>query len=73
MSQTITSTEINQHLTTYQDEESREVTLHELIDAVTEVSENEHEVVATVTHMLNSGRVRLSSNFRDTSLSALCN
>ena len=53
-------------------DEPEQVTLLELIDAVSEVSESEQEVVATVTYMLNSGRVRLSGNFRDTPVSKLC-
>ena len=48
------------------------VTLLELIEAVSEVSETEQEVLATVTYMLNSGRVRLSGNFRDTPVEKLC-
>lgn len=40
-------------------------TLLALVEAVTEVSDNEEEVVATVRHMLRSGRIRLCGNFRD--------
>lgn len=36
------------------------VTLLELVKAVTEVSENESEVIATVAHMLESGSVSLT-------------
>ncbi len=53
-------------------DEPRPVTLLELIDAVSEVSETEQEVLATVMDMLNSGRVRLSGNFRDTPVEKLC-
>ncbi|MAG32816.1 MAG: hypothetical protein CL908_18215 [Deltaproteobacteria bacterium] len=53
-------------------EEPQSVTLLELIEAISEVSESEQEVVATVTSMLNSGRVRLSGNFRDTPVAKLC-
>ena len=42
-----------------------EVTLWELMWAVTEVADDEREVVATVAHMLASGSVRLVGNFRD--------
>jgi hypothetical protein len=42
-----------------------EVTLWELIWAVTEVAEDEREVVATVAHMLTSGSVRVVGNPRD--------
>lgn len=53
-------------------DEPQPVTLLELIEAVSEVSENEQEVLATVTYMLNSGRIRLSGSFRNTSLTKLC-
>ncbi|MFK7896940.1 MAG: hypothetical protein AB8G23_13940 [Myxococcota bacterium] len=52
--------------------EPSSLTLLELIDAVSEVSENEQEVIATVQHMLSSGRVRLSGNFRDEPIAQLC-
>ena len=52
--------------------EPRPVTLLELIAAVSEVSESEQETLATVTYMLNSGRVRLSGSFRDTPATKLC-
>ena len=35
------------------------VTLFDLLEAVGEVTEDEQEIVATVLHMLESGRVRL--------------
>jgi len=41
------------------DEGLRPLTLMELVDAVSEVSETEQEVLATVTYMLKSGRVQL--------------
>jgi hypothetical protein len=53
-------------------DEPQPVTLLELIEAVSEVSHSEQEVLATVTYMLNSGRVRLSGNFRDTPVEKLC-
>jgi len=53
-------------------DEPQPVTLLELIEAVSEVSETEQEILATVTYMLNSGRVRLSGNFRDTPVEKLC-
>jgi hypothetical protein len=52
-------------------DEPRSVTLLELIEAVSEASETEQEVLSTVTYMLNSGRVRLSGNFRDTPVEML--
>ena len=43
-----------------------DTTLLELVKAVSEVTDDEREVVATVTQLLRSGRVRLVGNFRDT-------
>ena len=40
------------------------LTLLELVQAISEVSESEQEVIATVVYMLRSGRVRLTGNFR---------
>jgi hypothetical protein len=40
------------------------VTLLELVDAVSESARTEAEVIATVVYMVNSGRVRLAGNFR---------
>jgi hypothetical protein len=40
-------------------------TLLELVRVLSEITEDEHEVVATVIHMLCSGSVRLIGNFRD--------
>jgi hypothetical protein len=45
-------------------EDPRDLTLLELVRAVGEVTENEREIVATVLHLLRSGRVRLRGNFR---------
>jgi hypothetical protein len=42
-----------------------QLTLLELIQAVSEVSETENELIASVVYMLQSGRIRLSGNFRD--------
>ena len=53
-------------------DEPQAVTLLELVKAVSEVSATENEVLATVTYMLNSGRVRLSGSFRDTHIAKLC-
>ena len=38
------------------------VTLHDLISAVSEYADDENEVVATVVHLVKSGRVRLAGN-----------
>ena len=40
------------------------VTLLDLVTALTEHARNEAEVIATVVYMVNSGRVRLGGNFR---------
>jgi hypothetical protein len=41
----------------------KECTLLELVQSVNEVTSNDEEVVATVTYLVNSGRVRLCGNF----------
>ncbi len=48
-------------------DEPEQVTLLELVRAVSEVTDDDREVVATVRHMLQSGRVRLCGNFRNAS------
>ena len=48
------------------DAEVVETTLLELVQAVSEVADDDREVVATVMHLLRSGRVRLVGNFRGT-------
>ena len=42
----------------------RETTLLELVRAISEVTEDDREVVATVRHLLRSGRVILCGSFR---------
>lgn len=49
--------------------ESLDVTLWELVWAVSQVADNEREVIATVAHMLQSGSVTLIGNFRDCPIS----
>jgi hypothetical protein len=39
------------------------VTLLDLVTAVADCATSEEEVVATVAHLVNSGRVRLGGNF----------
>ncbi len=39
-------------------------TLLELVSVMNEVTENESEVVATVVHMIRTGAVELTGNFR---------
>jgi hypothetical protein len=45
-------------------ENPRDVTLLELVCAVSESTSDDREVVATVLEMLRSGRVRLCGSFR---------
>ena len=49
-----------------------ETTLLELVGSVSDECESEAEVVATVLHLLASGRVRLRGSFRSASLRDLC-
>lgn len=41
-----------------------ETTLLDLVSAVNEVTATEDEAVATIVHLVNSGRVRLGGTFR---------
>ena len=43
----------------------QELTLLELVAAVGDVTDDEHEIIATVKYMLSTGRVRLTGNFHD--------
>jgi hypothetical protein len=45
--------------------EARVTTLLALVRAVSEVTRDDREVVATILHMLRSGEVRLGGNFRN--------
>ncbi len=47
---------------------SQHCTLLELISAVAEITSNEDELVATVLHLLGSGKVKLCGNFRGAAL-----
>jgi hypothetical protein len=38
---------------------SHDLTLFDVIQAVNEVAENDREIIATVVHLISSGRVRL--------------
>ncbi|MBM4255286.1 MAG: hypothetical protein FJ147_05250 [Deltaproteobacteria bacterium] len=40
----------------------KQVTLFDLIQSVSQCTEKDDEVVATVAHLINSGKVRLPSN-----------
>ena len=46
-----------------QAQEQQKITLLDLVIAVAEASESEAEVVATVTHLINTGRIKLIGNF----------
>jgi hypothetical protein len=46
--------------------QARQVTLLELVQALSAETEDDREVVAAVLHLLLSGRVRLTGNFRGT-------
>lgn len=77
MGQAITRIPVDHHAAVHEIElqptdEPRKLTLLELIKAVSEVSDDEDEVVATVTYMLHSGRVRLAGNFRDMPVDEIC-
>jgi hypothetical protein len=45
--------------------DSIDTTLLELVGAIAENANDDREIVATVLHLLRSGRVRLIGNFRD--------
>ena len=45
--------------------EPQSTTLLELVRVIGEVTSDDREVVATVQHMLETGRVQLTGNFRD--------
>jgi hypothetical protein len=49
-----------------------QVTLLELVEAVSDVTESDVEAVAMVTQMLETGRVRLRGSFRGLPVSAFC-
>ncbi len=53
-------------------DECLQVTLLDLVRAVSDECESEAEVVATVLHMLATGRARLCGSFRSASLRDLC-
>ena len=48
------------------------ISLRDLVAAVAEFSDSEREVVATVTHMLRSGRVSLSGRYEELPMTKLC-
>lgn len=55
------------------DVEPDEVTFFELVEAVSEFSRSEQEVVETVMYMLRSGHVQLTGDYREPTVAAkLC-
>ena len=46
-----------------------DTTLLDLVTCITEVTRDDREVVATVVALVNSGRVRLTGNFRGARIS----
>jgi len=43
---------------------TQNMTLLDLVDAVSDQTQNETETIATVVYLVNSGRVRLCGNFK---------
>ncbi len=73
MAQPILSIPVEHNSSSYEIEANPEasslpLTLLELVQAVSEVSDSENEVVDIVVYMLDSGRVRLAGSFRNASL-----
>jgi hypothetical protein len=52
--------------------EPRELTLLALVQAVCNESDDDREVVATICHLLRTGRVRLCGNFRGSDAEIYC-
>jgi hypothetical protein len=48
--------------------DDRKITLRELVDAVGEFARSDDEVVATVAHLFDSGRVRLGGGLADATI-----
>ena len=53
-------------------EEPLRVTLLELVEAISDITNTDAEVVDTVIYMVATGRVRLSGTFRDLPISTFC-
>lgn len=51
---------VSQPIAARSKESSLSLTLLDLVEAVSEVSDSEDEVIATVTYMLRSGRIRVA-------------
>ena len=61
--------EVQQRIDHLQIPEVEQCTLLELVEAVSEVTNDDAEVVATEVHMLRVGSVRLTGNFHGGSIS----
>ena len=48
----------------------RDVTMLELVNAVTEYTRTEGEAIVTIVHMINSGEVRLCGTFSGASMAS---
>lgn len=48
------------------------LTLLELVQAVSEACHDEQEIIGTIVYMLRSGRIRLAGNFRDSVAEDFC-
>lgn len=57
---------------TAEEPEADEVSLAQLVEAVAEFSDSEREVVATVMHMLRTGRVKLRGAYEEPAAAKLC-
>ena len=55
---------IQTHPRQVQPPEPAQLTLLALVQTVNQVTDDEREVVATIVHLLRTGRVRLCGNFR---------
>ena len=54
-----------------QAQDARTITLLDLVAAIAETGASEDEVIATVAHLMASGRVTLIGNFREAELASL--
>jgi hypothetical protein len=57
---------------TYSEADPDSISLLDLVEAVAEFSDSEKEVVATVMHMLRSGRVQLRGAYSEPAAAKLC-
>ena len=57
---------------TSRDVEPDEVTFFELVEAVSEYSRSEQEVIETVMYMLRSGHVQLTGDYQEPIAAKLC-